>query len=77
MSESQPASALRHYFVDEAGDPMLFNRKKKSIVGEEGNSTYFVLGKVDVDDAATASGQLNELRNRLLSDPYFKDVPSM
>jgi hypothetical protein len=47
------------------------------IVGEEGNSTYFMLGKVDIDDPTTASQQLNELRLRLLADPYFKDVPSM
>jgi hypothetical protein len=37
-------SSLRYYFVDEAGDPMLFNRRKEVVVGGEGCSNYFILG---------------------------------
>lgn len=78
MSEiaSTPA-AIRHYFVDEAGDPMLFNRKKKVVVGNEGCSKYFILGKVDVERPIEAAKSLDDLRRRLLADPYFKGVPSM
>jgi hypothetical protein len=76
-NESSQPPALRHYFVDEAGDPLLFNRKKQTIVGKEGCSTFFMLGKVDIDDPAGMSRDLTALRERLLADPYFKDVPSM
>jgi hypothetical protein len=77
MTESPKTLALRYYFVDEAGDPMLFNRKKQSIVGKEGSSAYFILGKVDLADPDLVTRDLNELRHKLLADPYFKNVPSM
>jgi hypothetical protein len=32
--------SLVYYFVDEAGDPVLFNRKERVIVGDEGCSRY-------------------------------------
>jgi hypothetical protein len=33
-----------NYFVDEAGDGTLFNRKKRVVVGQEGCSKFFILG---------------------------------
>lgn len=77
MSEAPQQPAIRYYFVDEAGDPMLFNRKKQLVVGNAGCSTYFILGKVDVDEPTTVSTELESLRQQLLADPYFKGVPSM
>lgn len=73
-----PAAAnVQHVFVDEAGDPALFNRKKRVIVGNDGCSTYFLLGKLIVHDPDTLHHELNELRASLLAEPYFRDVPSM
>ena len=66
-----------HYFVDEAGDPTLFNRKGRIIVNEDGCSSYFILGKMEIDEPAEVEGALEELRAELLADPYFKNVPSM
>ncbi len=77
MSDSPEQPVIRYYFVDEAGDPMLFNRKKQLVVGNAGCSRFFVLGKVDVDDHTTVATELDSLRQRLLADPYFKGVPSM
>ena len=39
-----------NYFVDEAGTPTLFARRRRPIVGERGCSTLFLLGKLDVGD---------------------------
>ena len=64
-----------HYFVDEAGDPTLFNRKGHLIIGDEGCSNYFILGKMEIDEPAEVERE--DLRAELLADPYFKDVPSM
>ena len=75
MSDSQPA--LKHYFVDEAGDPVLFDAKGRVLVGSEGCSRYFAVGLLDVPDPAMLAAELNTLRASLLADPYFKDVPSM
>lgn len=65
-----------HYFVDEAGDPTLFKRKGKVLIGNEGCSKFFILGKLDVDFPEKLSYELNKLRIGLLADTYFKNVPS-
>ncbi|WP_276570302.1 hypothetical protein [Thiocystis minor] len=36
---SQTAESRIHYFVDETGNPTLFNSKGRVIVGEEASST--------------------------------------
>jgi hypothetical protein len=41
---------IKYYFVDEAGDPTLFDRKGKVIVGTEGCSRFFRLGLLDIPD---------------------------
>jgi hypothetical protein len=66
-----------HYFVDEAGDPTLFNRKGHIIIGDHGCSNYFMLGKMEIDEPIDLERELNALRAELLADPYFKHVPSM
>ncbi len=38
----------RHYFVDEAGDLTLFNKRGKVIVGSEGCSKTFILGAIHI-----------------------------
>lgn len=75
--DSETADSRLHYFVDEAGDPTLFNRKGRVIVGQEGCSRYFILGKLEIEDPDALSAQLTALRLELLADPYFKAVPSM
>jgi hypothetical protein len=50
MSDGQSSSVIRHYFVDEAGDPNLFKRHGKVIVGKDGCSQFFLLGLADVAD---------------------------
>ena len=69
--------AVRHYYVDEAGDPVLFNAKGKVIVGEQGCSRFFLVGKVEVAEPDRLADALNVLRKKLLADPYFAGVPSM
>jgi len=43
----QESLSCRYYFVDEAGDGNLFNRKGRLHFGEEGCSGYFILGMLD------------------------------
>lgn len=71
-----PVSA-RHYFVDEAGDGTLFDRKGRVIIGTEGCSRFFILGLLDIADPKPLGRELEALREGLLADPYFKGVPSM
>ena len=67
----------RHYFVDEGGDGILFSRKGEVRVGTEGCSRFFILGLLDVSDPSLLKERFDELRARLMSDPYFRSVPSM
>jgi hypothetical protein len=65
-----------HLFVDEAGDPTLFNSSGSVIVSTSGCSRFFILGRLEVDDPAALSGQLEQLRASLLANPYFAGVES-
>lgn len=67
---------FRHYFVDEAGDPALFNARKQVVVGRDGCSRYFMLGALDIPEPVPLSKELTTLRDRLVGDPYFRGVPS-
>jgi hypothetical protein len=65
-----------HLFVDEAGDPTLFQGSGKPIVNTHGCSGFFILGKLEVDDPPALAKQLNTLRQELLADLYFEGVES-
>ena len=68
---------VAHFFVDEAGDLTLFDRKGQVIEGEAGVSRTFMLGIAESAAHEILAGQLEVLRNDLLNDPYFANVPSM
>jgi len=74
--EPKQAKSTRYYFIDETGDGTLFNSHGRVIVGQEGCSRFFGLGLLTVGDPASMSQELEQLRSRLLADPYFQGVPS-
>jgi hypothetical protein len=76
-SSKTTGAETRYYFVDEGGDGTLFANKGKVIVGTPGCSRFFMLGLLDVADPVLLQTACDDLRARLLNDPYFKDVPSM
>lgn len=65
------------YFVDEAGDTTLFRHGGQPALGRDGVSNFFILGRLELDDAQSLAADLDALRTRLLADPLLKDVPSM
>ena len=78
MTDSfRPSWSQRRYFVDEAGDPILFNRHGTETLGRPGCSRYFIMGCIEVDDEPLLASRLNALRAELMADPALKDVPSM
>ncbi len=70
-------STKRHYYIDEAGDGVLFNKRGRVIVGSEGNSRFFMIGLLRVEEPTRLESEMAELRRSILSDPYFADVPSL
>jgi len=69
--------SVYHYFVDEAGDLNLFDRKGRVLLGTAGVSNVFMVGVAHVPDPESARAVLETLRQKLLADPYFKGVPSL
>ncbi len=74
MAEKRP---VNNYYVDEAGDPTLFNKRGHTIIGKKGVSWVFMVGVAYLPDPKLAYHRLEKLRDKLLADPYFKGVPSM
>jgi len=68
---------VNNYYVDEAGDLTLFNKRGHMIVGKEGVSRVFMVGVGYLLDPKLENHKLEKLRDKLLADPYFKNVPSM
>ena len=68
---------MRHYFVDEAGDAVLFDARGRVIIGNPGCSRYFMLGLLDIADPTKLESAFMALRSELMSDPYLNSVPSM
>lgn len=75
--EPEERIVTRNFFVDEAGDGTLFDKKGHTIIGTEGCSWFFILGALDVTEPERLSQEMNTLRAHLLADPYFKGVASM
>lgn len=71
------SDAPLHIFVDEAGDTTLFGRHGKVLIGEEGASRFFIVGRLEVDDTKGLTEDLDSLRAELLADPLLQGVPSM
>lgn len=72
----KPEPEFRHYFIDEGGDSILFARKGKVNIETSGCSRFFLLGLLDVPNPGSLQLTFDDLRTRLLNDPYFKKVPS-
>ncbi len=77
MRLNVPDGITKHYYVDESGDPTLFDARGRVIIGKEGCSKFFVLGLLEVDDPLFLGARLSALRTSLLNDSYFSSVPSM
>jgi hypothetical protein len=69
--------SIRHYFVDEAGDGVLFDRDGAVTVATPGCSRFFMLGVVDVPEPQQLDRDLTALRGELLSDHYLSRIASM
>ena len=69
-------SLVNHYFVDEAGDLNLFDKKGRVLLGTPGVSNFFMVGVARIPDPEQARTRLEVLRAELMADPYFKGVPS-
>ncbi len=67
-----------HRFLDESGDTTFFGKKKRIIIGEDGVSKCFILGMVKFKTKLEPiRDQVVKMQNEIVSDEYFKDIPSV
>jgi len=67
----------RHFFVDEAGDLTLFDKRGRSMLGCDGVSQCFMVGVAEIRNPAVVGRRLEALRRDLVSDPYFAGACSL
>ena len=77
MTKNNLTPRIRHYFVDESGDGVLFDRKGRILLKTADRPQNFILGLLDIADPPALASDLENLRQRLLADPYLKGVSSM
>ena len=66
-----------YYFVDESGDPCFYDKYGNYIVGNEGCSKLLMLGFIKTEDPKHIRKALKEARDKIINDPYLKDIPSL
>ena len=68
---------INYFFVDEAGDPVFYNKHKKVIVGEEGCSRTLLMGFISTDSPKEIRDALAKLKNEISHDMYLATIPSI
>jgi len=66
-----------YFFVDEAGDPIFYNKYGRCIVGEEGCSKILLVGLIKTANPVALREAISGLRKEIAQDRYFAGVPSM
>lgn len=68
----------RHYFLDEAGDPVFYGQGKKIIIDGQGVSRNFILGMVKFNaDLKRIKENVVRLQQEVINNPYFNNVGSI
>lgn len=65
------------YFVDEAGDPVFYDRRGNLIVGQVGCSPILLLGFIETEEPQAIRQAVLTLQQKIITDPYFQDFPSL
>ena len=69
--------ATQRFFVDEAGDGVLFGPQGRSRLNDHDAMRFFMLGKVSIADEAMVADSLSDLRARLLANPLYSSIHSL
>jgi len=79
MSEKEQADIVPTdtYYVDEAGDGVLFGPQGGNRLADSGAPQFFMLGMVRCTDDAAAALALRQLRKDFMGNPLFSTIYSM
>lgn len=65
-----------YFFVDEAGDPVFYDKNGNLIVGNEGCSKILLIGFIKTIDPEPLRKALANLQKVLAADKYLQSIPS-
>ncbi len=65
------------FFVDEAGDPVFYNKRGAYIVGREGCSPLLLVGFIRTQNPQLLRKTLVQLRKNISQDHYLTSIPSV
>lgn len=77
LSPATPPQSPVTYYVDEAGDGVLFGPKGRSRLDDPDGARFFMLGMVRCADDAGAAAALERLRQELVAHPLYASIPSL
>jgi hypothetical protein len=66
-----------YFFVDEAGDPVFYNRKGDYIVGREGCSTILLMGFIKTTKPKELRQAILTLQQEVIADEFLQSIPSL
>jgi Protein of unknown function (DUF3800) len=66
-----------NYFVDEAGDPIVFGKNKSTRIGTNGASRFFLIGLLEIENPSLLTHELEKLRGDFLSNDKLNKLPGM
>lgn len=70
-------STTAYFFVDEAGDPTFYNRKRNLIIGDPGCSKILLLGFIKTENPQLIRQKIYLLRKEILNDSYLNSILSV
>lgn len=71
-----PPASCSTYYVDEAGDGVIFDRKGRVLIGET-TPRFFMLGMIRATQDADHATRLRQLREELMANPLYAGIPSL
>lgn len=77
MKPAETAPLPGNYFVDEAGDGVLFGRMGRVLHLEPDTPRFFMLGMIQCNDPTRLNTELTKLRSNLTANPLFSSIYSM
>ena len=76
-TDSNPQKSLATYYVDEAGDGVLFGPMGRNRLDDPDAPRFFMLGMVRCTVDTEAENTLGQLRQALQANPLYASIPSM
>ena len=73
----KPKDGETHFFVDEFGDPIFYDKRGNLIVGNEGCSLILGLGFVEIAKPKAVRQAILDLQAEVVNDQYLRKIPSV